>query len=163
MEHLDEIDRRILDELQESGRISNLELANRVNLTPSPCLRRVKRLQQDGTIQGYRAVLDRNRIGLGLTVFLDVKVMGHGHEGISGELQDAISALPEVISFHIVSGKADFLLEVVVPDLKAYEDFLMNRLLKFSAIKEVQSNFAIRSVKAHGHLPLAHLKPIQQE
>ena len=81
----------------------------------------------------------------------------HGEEGISSALQAALSELIEVVSFHIVSGEADFLLEVVVPDLRAYEHFLMERLLKFPSIKEVRSNFAIRSRKTHAPLPLNHL------
>ena len=155
--NLDEIDRRILAELQADGRLSNQDLAHRVSLTPSPCVRRVRMLEKSGYIQGYRAVLNRDRVGLGLTVFVEIKVASHGEEGISSALQAALSELIEVVSFHIVSGEADFLLEVVVPDLRAYEHFLMERLLKFPSIKEVRSNFAIRSRKTHAPLPLNHL------
>ncbi len=157
MHGLDGTDKKILNELQNAGRLSNQDLADRIHLTASPCLRRVKHLEDEGFIEGYRAVLSRRKIGLGLTVFLEIKVDAHGMEGISNELQEALHAMPEIVSLHIVSGKADFLAEVVVPDLRAYEQFLMGKLLKHKSIKEVQSNVAIRSVKGHSPLPLDHL------
>lgn len=153
---LDAIDRHILEALQADGRLSVVELADKVGLSPSPCLRRVKRLEADGHIAGYRASLSRERIGLGLTVFVGVKVDGHRDENATA-LQLAIKAMPEVVSAHLVSGEADFLLEVVVPDLKRYEEFLVGRLLKLPMIKDIRSNFAIRMVKLDAALPLGHL------
>jgi Lrp/AsnC family leucine-responsive transcriptional regulator len=153
---LDRIDRRILEALQEDGRLAIVDLAERVGLSASPCLRRMRRLEEAGLIHGYRAVLDRGAVGLGLTVFVGVKVDGHRDENASA-LQDAVKAMPQVVSCHIVSGEADFLLEVVVPDLQHYEQFLLGTLLKLPMVKDVRSNFAIRTVKAAAPLPLGHL------
>jgi Lrp/AsnC family leucine-responsive transcriptional regulator len=153
---IDDFDRRILQMLQEEGRLSNTELAGRIGLSDTPCLRRVKRLEQEGIIQGYRAVLDRAAIGLGLTVFVGVKVDGHRDENATA-IQEAFRQMPEVVSCHLVSGEADFLLQVVVPDLAAYERFLVGRLLKLPMVKDIRSNFAIRTVKDDSALPLDHL------
>jgi len=127
-----------------------------VHLSPSPCLRRLKALEEGGVIEGYRAVLDREAVGLGLTVFVEVKVEGHS-EAVATAVQEAVTAMPEVVSCHIVSGAADFLLEVVVPDLRAYERLLLGSLLNLPSVGDVRSNFAIRTVKAPGPLPLGHL------
>jgi Lrp/AsnC family transcriptional regulator, leucine-responsive regulatory protein len=155
---LDAIDRHILEALQTDGRLSVVDLADRVGLSPSPCLRRLKRLEAEGHVAGYRALLSRERVGLGLTVFVGVKVDGHRDENATA-LQQAIKAMPEVVSAHLVSGEADFLLEVVVPDLKHYEAFLIGTLLKLPMIKDIRSNFAIRTVKTDATLPLGHLAP----
>jgi Lrp/AsnC family transcriptional regulator, leucine-responsive regulatory protein len=153
---LDRVDRRLLEVLQREGRLSNVALAERVHLSPSPCLRRMKALEEGGVIEGYRAVLDREAVGLGLTVFVEVKVEGHS-EAVASAVQEAVTAMPEVVSCHIVSGAADFLLEVVVPDLRAYERLLLGSLLNLPSVSDVRSNFAIRTVKAPGPLPLGHL------
>jgi len=155
---LDRVDRRLLEILQREGRLSNAALAERVHLSPSPSLRRVKALEEDGVIAGYRAVLDREAVGLGLTVFVEIKVEGHS-DRLAEEIEAAVNAMPEVVACHIVSGAADFLLEVVVPDLRAYERLLLGSLLKLPAVVDVRSNFAIRTVKAPGPLPLGHLQP----
>ena len=154
---LDRVDRRLLEILQREGRLSNAALAERVHLSPSPCLRRVKALEEDGVIDGYRAVLEREAVGLGLTVFVEIKVEGHS-DRLAEEIEAAVNAMPEVVACHIVSGAADFLLEVVVPDLRAYERLLLGSLLKLPAVVDVRSNFAIRTVKAPGPLPLGHLQ-----
>jgi len=153
---IDRMDRRILETLQAEGRLSNVELADRVALSPSPCLRRVKRLEDDGVIAGYRAVVDRGAVGLGLTVFLEIKVGKHSRDN-AAMLQKTLADMPEVVSCHIVSGTADFLAEVVVPDLAAYERFLLDRLLVVPTIEDVRSNFAIRMIKTAAPLPLGHL------
>ena len=153
---IDRMDRKILETLQAEGRLSNVELADRVTLSPSPCLRRVKRLEDDGVIAGYRAVLDRGAVGLGLTVFLEIKVGKHSRDN-AAMLQKALADMPEIVSCHIVSGTADFLAEVVVPDLAAYERFLLDRLLTVPTIEDVRSNFAIRMIKTAAPLPLGHL------
>lgn len=153
---LDAIDRRMLEALQADGRLSNVELADRVGLSPSPCLRRLKRLEKDGVIAGYRASLDREQIGLGLTVFMEMKVDGH-RDGNATAIQEALRKMPEVVACHLVSGEADFLVEVAVPDLKRYEELLLGRILKLPMVKDIRSNFAIRTVKPPSPLPLAHL------
>jgi Lrp/AsnC family leucine-responsive transcriptional regulator len=153
---LDSVDRRVLDVLQVEGRLSNVGLAERVHLSPSPCLRRVKALEHDGVISGYRAMLDRNAVGLGLTAFVDVKVEGHS-EKLAMAMEDAVNAMPEVVACHMVSGEADFLLEVVVPDLAAYERLLLSSLLNLPGVSGVRTNFAMRTMKAPSPLPLGHL------
>jgi Lrp/AsnC family leucine-responsive transcriptional regulator len=154
---LDAIDLRILKALQDDGRLTNSDLADRVGLSPSPCLRRVRRLESDGFIQTYRAVLDREAIGLGLTVFVDIKVEKHNRENAQA-LQEALRAMPEVVACHMVSGTADFIAEIVVANLKAYERLLSEKLLTLPMIADIRSNFALTRVKSDAPLPLAHLK-----
>ena len=150
---LDTVDRRMLEILQREGRISNAALAERLHLSPSPCLRRLRALESDGLIAGYRAVLDRHKLGLGLTVFVELKVEGHSDRSAAA-ISDRLKATPEVISAHIVSGSADFLLEVVVADLAGYERLMFETLLKLPNVADVRSNFALRTVKPSGPLPL---------
>ncbi|WP_181700643.1 Lrp/AsnC family transcriptional regulator [Chthonobacter albigriseus] len=157
MTTFDEIDRRILRALQDDGRLSNVELADKVGLSASPCLRRVRRLEEAGVITGYRASLDRAALGLGLTVFVNVKVERHDEEYATA-FRNALLALPEVISAHLVSGEADFLLQVVLPDLAAYEMFLVKTLLRLPGVKDIRSNFAIQTVKGEALLPLHALR-----
>jgi Lrp/AsnC family transcriptional regulator, leucine-responsive regulatory protein len=153
---MDAIDRRIIAELQADARLSNVDLADRVGLSPSPCLRRVKRLERDGYIEGYRAALRRERIGLGFSVFVEVKIDGHANERAL-KFEKTISAMPEVIACHLVSGEADYFLEVVVPDLECYQRFLVGKLLNLPIVREVRSNIAIQTLKAGAPLPLGHL------
>jgi Lrp/AsnC family leucine-responsive transcriptional regulator len=153
---LDAIDRRIIAALQADGRLSNLELAERVGLSPSPCLRRVRRLEADGYIEAYRAVLRRQQVGLGFSVFLGVKLGEHANAHADA-FDAAVLAMPEVIACHIVSGPADYMLEVVVPDLEHYQRFLLGKLLNLPIVREVQSNIAIQTLKAGAPLPLDHL------
>jgi Lrp/AsnC family transcriptional regulator, leucine-responsive regulatory protein len=150
---MDPTDRAILRHLQADGRLPNAALAERVRLSPSPCLRRLKRLEQDGTIRGYRAVLDRRKIGLGLTAFVEIKVSGQSHRRAE-ELQKAIADVDEVIAAYIVAGEADFLLEVAVADLAAYEQLLLHTLLELPGVFSVRSNFAIHTAKEPGPLPV---------
>jgi Lrp/AsnC family leucine-responsive transcriptional regulator len=157
-EDLDPIDRRIIATLQADGRLSNVDLAERVGLSPSPCLRRVRRLEHEGYIAAYRATLQRSRVGLGLTVFVGVRIESHADERCD-VFQDTIVAMPEVVACHMVSGEADYLLEVVVPDLAHYQRFLLDKLLSQSIVKEVRSNIAIQTLKESAPLPLAHLEP----
>lgn len=154
---LDPIDRRIVAALQADGRLTNADLAHRVGLSPSPCLRRVNRLEREGYIEGYRAMLRRDQIGLGLTVFIGVKIEGHANEKAT-VFEKAIVAFPEVVACHLVSGDADYLLEVVVPDLDYYRHFLVGKLLELTVVREVRSNIAIQTLKAGGSLPLDHLE-----
>jgi Lrp/AsnC family leucine-responsive transcriptional regulator len=150
---MDALDRNILSVLQEDGRISNAALAERVRLSPSPCLRRLRRLEDDGVILGYGAVLSRQRLGLGLTVFVELKVEGHSRR-IADAMSDALQAIPEVVAAHIVSGSADFLAEIVVRDLTHYERLLLDTLLELPGVIDVRSNFAMRAIKTSGPLPL---------
>lgn len=154
--NLDAIDCRIVAELQSDGRLSNVDLADKVGLSPSPCLRRVKRLEQDGYIEGYRAALRRDRVGLGFSVFVGVKIEGHGNKRALA-FEKAVVAMPEVVACHLVSGEADYFLEVVVPDLADYQRFLVGKLLNLPIVREVRSNIAIQTLKAGAPLPLGHL------
>jgi len=154
---LDGIDLRILSVLQADGRLTNQELADQVGLSPSPCLRRVRRLEREGFIRSYRAVLDREAVGLGLTVFVEIKVEKHSRDNAQA-LQEALAAMPEVVACHMVSGTADFMAEIVVPNLKAYERLLTEKLLTLPMIGDIRSNFALTRVKSDAALPLTHLK-----
>lgn len=155
-ESLDRIDIAILEHLQEEGRLSNVELADQVGLSSTPCLRRVRQLEQSGLISNYRAVLDRKQAGLGITVFVNVKIDGHRADN-AAEAQEIFQDMEEVISCHVISGEADFLLEIVVPDLEAYEELIFKKLIVLPVVKDVHSNFVIRTVKNHAPLPLSHL------
>lgn len=155
------IDRRIVAALQDDGRLSNVELAERVGLSPSPCLRRVKRLEREGYLQGYRAVLQRSRVGLGFTAFLGVKISGHANQNALAFQRDVI-AMPEVVSCHLISGEVDYLLEVVVPDLDHYRRYLVGKLLEMPIVREVRTSIAIETLKAGAPLPLDHLsEPVE--
>lgn len=155
-EDLDAFDAKIIAALQTDGRLTNVELAERIGLSPSPCLRRVKRLERDGYIGAYRAVLDRGRVGLGFTVFVGVRLEGHANDR-AGSFEEAVIEMREVIACHMVSGTVDYLLEVVVPDLAHYQRFLVDKLLALSIVREVQSSIAIDTLKAGAPLPLDHL------
>ena len=143
----------MLEVLQREGRISNAALAERLHLSPSPCLRRLRALEKDGVIAGYRAVLDRQKVGIPMTVFVELKVDGHSDRSAAA-ISKAVNATPEIVSAHIVSGSADFLLEVAVADLAAYERVMFETLLKLPNVADVRSNFALRTVKVPGPLPL---------
>ena len=153
---LDATDRRIVTELQTNARLSNIELADKVGLSPSPCLRRVRRLERDGYIDGYRASLRRGRLGLGFSAFLGVKINGHANDQALG-FERTVVAMPEVVACHLVSGEADYLLEIVVPELADYQRFLVDKLLNLPIVREVRSSIAIQTLKAGAPLPLAHL------
>jgi Lrp/AsnC family transcriptional regulator, leucine-responsive regulatory protein len=154
---LDAIDLRILDALQADGRLTNNDLADQVGLSPSPCLRRVRQLERRGFIQGYRAVLDREAVGLGLTVFVELKVEKHSRENAAA-LRSALECMPEIVSCHMISGVADFVAEIVVSDLKAYERLLTERLLTLPMVGDIRSNFSLSRVKSEAGLPLGHLE-----
>lgn len=154
---LDTVDQRILHELQRDGRVANTALADRVSLSPSPCLRRVNNLEYRGVISGYRAELDRQSLGLGLTVFVELQVANHSRE-TADRVEQTVADIPEVVACHLVSGAADFLLEVVVPDLPSYERLLLDSLLQLPGVHDLRSNIAIRAVKAPSPLPLGHLR-----
>jgi Lrp/AsnC family transcriptional regulator, leucine-responsive regulatory protein len=149
----DRIDRAILDRLQQEGRIPNVELAEAVSLSPSSCLRRTKALEADGVIAGYRAELGRERLGLGLTVFISLRVAQHSRD-TSRSIEDALLAIPAVVACHVISGEADFLVEAVVPNLAAYENLLLDQILAIAPVTDARSTFAIRTVLSRGPLPL---------
>jgi Lrp/AsnC family transcriptional regulator, leucine-responsive regulatory protein len=151
----DKVDRAILAQLQRDGRIANVDLADAVGLSPSACLRRVKALEADGIIAGYRAEVSRARAGLGLTVFVGLKVDRHSRE-TSAQVEEALLAIPAVVACYLVSGSDDFLVEAAVPDLAGYEQLLLDQVLAIPDVTEARSTFAIRTVLSRGPLPLEH-------
>ena len=150
---LDDVDLKILSALQNDGRLSNIDLAGQLNLSASPCLRRTKILEANGVIRGYRAEIDRSKVGLGLTVLVSLKVREHSRENAE-QLGKGLLQIPEVVSCHMVSGEADFFAEVVVADLAAYERLLMEKILTLPMVSDVRSNFVLRSIKNDGPLKL---------
>jgi len=150
---IDEFDHRILAALQTDARQTNQALADQVGLSPTPCLRRVKRLERDGIITGYNANLNRKALGLGLTIFVTVKVARH-QDRDAMHFVNTVTSWPEVMACHLVSGDMDYLLEVVAPDMEAYERFVLKRLLKIEGVKDLRSNFAMRTFKSDGSLSL---------
>lgn len=150
---LDDFDLKIIAELQNNARQTNIVLAEKVGLSPTPCLRRVRRLEEAGIITGYRINIDRKLLGFDLTVFVTVKVERHQDEE-AVNFVETVTKWPEVISCHLVSGDIDFLMEVVVADVEDYEKFVLQRLLKIKSVKDVRSNFAMRTYKTNGNLPV---------
>lgn len=153
---IDRYDRKILDALQSSGRLTNLDLADRAGLSASPCLRRVRTLEATGIIKGYGARLDRKKLGLGLTVFVAVNIERH-RDIDAGKFRKAVQSFPEVISCYITSGDYDFLLQVATPDLESYRQFSLEKLIRLEGVKGIHSSFVIETVKDGAPLPLAHL------
>ena len=150
---LDSIDERILDVLQRDARVLNTALAAQVGLSPSPCLRRVRRLERDGFISGYGARIDRRRTGFEITAFLSIDIE-RNRKLDTDVLRERIRALPEVIAAHIVSGEGDFLLEIVAPDLAAYSTFVLNVVNQLPGIKGLRSSIALEAVQPWAPLPL---------
>jgi Lrp/AsnC family transcriptional regulator, leucine-responsive regulatory protein len=152
---LDEIDYSILKHLQEHARISNVELADRVGLSPAPCLRRVQALEKAGVIRKYVTLLNPNAVDCGVTVFvqisLDLQV-----EGRLEAFEQAILARPEVLECYLMTGDADYLLRVVVPDVAAYERFLKDSLTRLETVAGIKSSFALRQAKYSTALPVPH-------
>jgi Lrp/AsnC family leucine-responsive transcriptional regulator len=153
----DATDRAILAQLQRNGRMANIDLADAVSLSPSACLRRVKALEAAGVIAGYRAELDRQQAGLGLTVFISLRVEQHSRE-TSRTIEAALTAIPAVIACYVVSGEADFLIEAVVPNLAAYEQLLLDEILAIVPVRDARSTFAIRTVLSRGPLPVDSMR-----
>ena len=153
---LDRYDVAILNELQADARLSNTELAARIGLSAAPTWRRVKWLEEHGYITGYRAEIDRRRIGLGVLAFVRVDAERNNAEATRA-LEDAIRALPEVVACHYISGAGTFELQVVATDLDAYSRFARDRLLKLPNVKDLHTSFSLGEVKAGAALPLRHL------
>jgi Lrp/AsnC family leucine-responsive transcriptional regulator len=157
MQHaLDGIDIALIRLLQEQGRLTNAELAERVALSPSACLRRVQRLEQAGLIRGYRAVVDPRQIGLGLEAFVGVQLVRKDREAID-QFNAAVSQWEQVVACYILTGNIDFMLHVVAVDFDAYSDFVVDRLLTTSAVANINSSIVLRTIKQHSGLPTGHL------
>jgi Lrp/AsnC family leucine-responsive transcriptional regulator len=154
---LDRWDVAILDELQRDARLSNAELAVRIGLSAAPTWRRVKWLEAQGFITGYRAEIDRRKIGLGALAFVRVDAERNNAEATHA-LEDAIRALPEVVSCHYISGAGTFELQVLTTDLDAYSRWAHDTLFKLPHVKDIHTSFSLGEVKAGAALPLGHLQ-----
>jgi Lrp/AsnC family leucine-responsive transcriptional regulator len=151
---LDRYDRRILEVLQKEGRISNQELADRIGLSPSPCLRRVRALEEAGIITGYRALLDAQRLGFNLVALISISMDRHTPERFA-RFDTAIAAIPEVLECLLITGRdADYQLKVVVRDMDAYQDLLLNKITRLEGVSGVHSSFVLRRVVDRTSLPL---------
>ena len=154
---LDAIDARILGRLQEDARLSNVELAQAVGLSPSPCLRRVRELERAGVIRRYVTVLDPQRVGLPVSVFVNVTLEKQVERAL-GVFEAAVRQRPEVVECYLMTGEADYLLRVVVADLTAYERFLMEHLTRVPGVSSIKSSFALKQVQYRTALPLSQLE-----
>lgn len=154
---LDRYDIAILRELQQEARLSNAELASRIGLSAAPTWRRVRWLEEQGYITGYRAEIDRRKIGLGVLAFVRIDADRNTVEA-TRLLEDAIRRLPEVISCHYISGSGTFELQVMATDLDAFSRFALDALMALPHVKDVHTSFSLGEVKSGGALPLAHLR-----
>ncbi len=155
---IDKFDLAILKELQANARLTNTELAARVGLSAAPCWRRVRALEKAGYILGYRAVLDRHKIGLGVLAFVRVDAERNTAE-LTRLMEEAILRLPEVIACHYISGAGTFELQVVSTDLEQFSALARKVLLGLPNVKDLHTSFSLGEVKASGSLPLRHLEP----
>ena len=152
-ETMDKFDWAILNELQRDGRLTNAELAQRVGLSSAPCWRRVRALEEQGIIQGYRAKINREKVGLDVLAF--VRLDAERNRGdVTRQLEEAIRQIPEVISCHYISGTGTFELQVVSKDLHSFSQFARDVLLNLPNVKDLQTSFSLGEVKAAGALPL---------
>lgn len=149
---MDRIDRQLVNLVQKDATLTTAELADQVGLSPSPCARRIKRLEQEGVISGYRAIVSRSAVGIAMTVFVEVSLNNHQASSVD-EFERAVSEMDEVISCHVVSGAYDYLLEVVSKDLAGYESFT-RKLQILENVKDMHTHLAIRQVKGNGSLPI---------
>ncbi len=152
----DRTDLRLLVEIQRDGRATNAELATRVNLSPSACLRRMQRLEAEGVIAGYGARLEPRRIGLGLQAFVRVQLEKHDQSAI-GRFAESVQDWDEVVACQALTGDMDYLLHVYVRDLDHFSAFLLDKLLNASGVADVNSSFVLRTVKEFRALPLSQL------
>jgi Lrp/AsnC family leucine-responsive transcriptional regulator len=162
---LDKIDRKILAILQADGRLSNQEVAERVNLSPSPCLRRIRRLEQAGVIRQYVALLAPDKIGLGLLAYVNVRLEKHSDAAAANgsrtasvspraDFAAAVPQWPEVVACYAMTGEMDYLLRVHVEDMEHFSNFMMGTLLRHPAVLDVKSSFALQQIKDTTALPL---------
>jgi len=153
---LNRTDRRLLEILQRDGRLTNLELAERVSLSPSACLRRIRALESAGVIRRYVALVDARRVGLSLLAFVNVKLEKRGRMPTDAFAR-AVKDWPEVLGCHSLTGEMDYLLRVQVEDLEHFARFVMDSLLKHPGVLDVRSSFVLEEVKETTALPLGHL------
>ncbi|MGC1497958.1 MAG: Lrp/AsnC family transcriptional regulator [Sulfitobacter sp.] len=148
---LDRIDRAILHLLQSDARLPNKEIARRVNLSPTPCLRRVKILEETGFIKRYRAVLDPVQLGYSIRAFLGVK---RSRDSNRSSVADEVLKIPEVLACHVVSGEFDLLVEVVARDMEHYSEVVLEGIAELECVLDLRSTFSIKALKTDGALPI---------
>ncbi len=153
MTRLDETDRRILRALQRDGRIQNVDLAAKVGLSPSPCLRRVKALEDAGVIQRYVALIEPSKIDMGMTIFARVWLTGQDVETVDHFTQ-TVRALPQVVECHLMAGDCDFLLRIVARDLDDYRQFQIHHLTRIKGVQSVKTDIPMQKIKLTSELPL---------
>ena len=154
---LDRTDLKILDALQADGRLTNAELAEKVGLSLSPCWRRLKRLEDSGVIEGYKAVLNRRALGLGVTAFVRVDIERHT-PAMERKFEDAIADLDEIVSCHVISGEGAFMLVVMSDSLESFSKFALDTLMALPGVKDTRTSFSLKEVKSSSALPLRQLK-----
>jgi Lrp/AsnC family leucine-responsive transcriptional regulator len=150
---MDQIDRKLLQLLQQDGRMTSQALADRVGLSPSPCLRRIRIMEEKGIIRGYVALVDQKKVDLPVSVFISIKLERQREEELDA-FNAAVSQWPEVVEAYLMTGQQDFLLRVVVSDLDAYERFLKTKLTWVEGVSSIESSFALGQVKHTNVLPL---------
>jgi len=151
--NLDNIDFKILRVIQAEGRMRNVELAERVGLSPTPCARRVRQMETDGVITGYKAMVDQSKLGYPITVFVSVELERQSTEDLQN-FEKAVQGFKEVVQGYIMTGSQDFMLRVVASDLLSYEQFLQEKLGRVKGIRTTRSRFALRSIIPDGRLPV---------
>lgn len=157
LDKLDRTDKRILTELQKNGRISNLELADAIGLSPSPCLRRVKQLEDSGIIEGYTALLNASRLGLKLMALIQINMDKHTPDRFE-HFENMVKSYPEVLECLLIAGQsADYLLKIAVQDMEVYQDFLLNKITKIPGVTDVHSSFVLRQVISTTRLPVGNV------
>ena len=150
---IDKTDLKILRELQHDARLSNVELAKRVNLSPSPCLSRVRSLENSGVISRYVALVNPTAVGLNLSVFIQIRLERQIEKTLE-HFQAAVERFPEIVECYLMTGDSDYLLRVVVPDVQSLESFILNGLTRISGVANIRSSFALKQVKYDTALPL---------
>ena len=154
---MDKLDKRILRELQGNGRLTNAELAERVGLSATPCARRVKQMEDEGIIEGHAIVLNASKLGLKLNALVQISMDRHTPDRFE-HFEAEVRKLPEVTECLLITGQsADYQLKVVVPDMEAYHEFLLNRITRIEGVADVHSSFIMRKVIDTTALPLNHL------
>ncbi|MCS5594858.1 MAG: Lrp/AsnC family transcriptional regulator [Porticoccaceae bacterium] len=158
MPKLDRIDRRILEEIQADGSISNLELSERIGLSPSPCARRIKILQETGIINRQITLLDQDKIGLPISIYVMVCLENQESERLEN-FDRNVRTWPEVLECSLITGSdADYLLKVVMPDMDYYQRFLLKKLNRIDGIRSIKTSFVLRKIVHRTELPLDHIK-----
>lgn len=158
MDELDRHDVILLAELQRDSRQTVQQLATAAGLSTTPCWKRVKELEASGVIRGYTALVDREKVGLGLCVLAEVNLTRHNEDDVR-RFENAVAAEPQIVSCYATTGQADYVIKVLVPDIKRYESFLHDTLFKLAGVTHVRSSVVLKEVKGESRLPLAVPRP----